>query len=200
MELSTTVTKKGRINVLADGEYSFTVPAFIWYRSPLSSSLEAQPEELEALKAEGAYADAEDRALRLLSERAHSERELRTKLLRFCDPATADAVLSSLEGKGYLNDEAFAEGYAEELVRRRFYGPERVRAELLRKGISAALAEKTLESLDIDKNAGIINIIRKMHLPETLTKKEADRVVRRLLSAGYSISDVREALDFSPED
>ncbi len=46
MELTTTFTKKGRINVLADGEYQFTVPAFIWYASSLCGETEAEPEEL----------------------------------------------------------------------------------------------------------------------------------------------------------
>ena len=198
MELSTTVTKKGRINVSADGEYLFTVPASIWYRSPLSSKTEADAEELEDLKAEGFFADAEEKAMRLLSLRAHSEGELRRKLARTVPGETADAVIEELREKGYLDDEAFARDLAEELFRRKAYGPERIRMELLNRGISAAVVTKTLESLDIDKNTGIINSIRKMHLPETLTKKEADKVIRRLLNAGYSLADVREALDFTP--
>ena len=82
MEISTSTTKKGRINILTDGEYQFTVPAFIWYRSPLFGQTEADGVSLEALRAEGQAYDAYEKGLRLLGLRAHGTEELRRKLRR----------------------------------------------------------------------------------------------------------------------
>ena len=39
-----------------------------------------------------------------------------------------------------------------------------------------------------------------MRLPETVTQKEADRLIRRLRAAGYSMREIREAVEFSGAD
>lgn len=200
MEITTTTTKRGRINVHADGEYLFTVPAFIWYGSSLLGKTQAQPEELEALQRAGLLYDAEDKALRLLSIRAHSEKELTLKLKQKYPAEIITAVTEKLRNNGLLDDEKFANMYAEELVRRKNFSSDRIRNELLSKGIDREIAENAVNALDIDKNTGIINIINKMHLPENPTRKDVDRLLRRLLSAGYTMRDIREVISFSQED
>ena len=200
MELSVTETKKGRINLFADGEYQFTVSAFVWLRSPLFGKSEADEEALAALKSESVLHDAYEKALRLLARRAHGTAELRRKLRQTCPAEAADAAIARLEENGLLDDSAFALQLAEELSRRKAYAPERIRMELQKRGIDAETAKKAVNGIDINKKDGIIDIIRKAHLPDSPTKKDADRLVRRLLAAGYTMRDIREVVSFSYED
>jgi len=44
----------------------------------------------------------------LLSRRDHSVKELKTKLLRTVDEATADMAIDKMLGLGYLDDEKYA--------------------------------------------------------------------------------------------
>ncbi|MCH5198155.1 MAG: regulatory protein RecX [Oscillospiraceae bacterium] len=200
MEISVTTAKSGRINIHADGEYYFTVPALIWYASPISSKKEADEEELFALKALGEEHDAYEKALRLLSNRAHGEKELKMKLRQKYSDEAADSAILKLTENGLIDDEKFARDLAEELSRRKSYSAERIKNELISRGIDRETAKNAANSLDIDKKAGIINIISKIHLPESPTKKDVDRLLRRLLTAGYSMSEIREVISFSEED
>ena len=200
MKLTTDTTKSGRIGIYADGEFCFTVPAFIWYAHPLYGCDEADEEDLLRLKASAAAHDAYEKALRLLGRRAHSAWELRTKLRASYGAAAVDGVMERLTQNGLIDDVSFAEALADELMRRKHYAPERIRMELMNRGIAPEIAKNAANGLDIDKKQGIIDIIAKMHLPETMTKKDADRLVRRLLNAGYSMHEIREVVTFSEEE
>lgn len=200
MEISTTTAKSGRINIHADGEYLFTVPALIWYASPLSSKTEADEEELFLLKALGEEHDAYEKALRLLSMRAHGEKELKRKLRQKYSEKASESAIQRLVENGLIDDEKFARELAEELLRRKNYSPERIKNELINRGIDRETAKNAANALDIDKKEGIINIINKFHLPESPTKKDVDRLLRRLLTAGYSMSEIREVISFSGEE
>ena len=196
MEITTTATKKGRINVNADGEYRFTVPAFIWAQSPLYEGCEADEDALEALRERAAAFEAEEAAVRLLSYRAHSEKELMLKLRRKFPADVAAAAAAAMREKGYLDDEAFAAALAEELSRVKRFAPARIVSELLRRGVDKEIAENAVSALDIDENTGIIELITKMRLPEEPSEKEVARAMRRLLAAGYSWSEIRRALSY----
>ena len=199
MELTVTTAKSGRINVYADGEYLFTVPAFIWYGSALCGKTEADEAALKELKAAGEAHDAYEKALRLLGNRAHSEHELRQKLrVKYGGDAVDDAV-GRLRENALLDDAAFAEALAQELSRRKHYAPERILLELKARGVDGEIAKKAANGLDIDRKQGIIDIIYKMHLPDAPTRKDADRLLRRLLNAGYSMREIKEVVSFSDD-
>jgi regulatory protein len=57
----------------------------------------------------------------------------------------ADAVVADLEGRGYVNDRAFATTWAEVRARERAVGRERLRAELRARGVGRAVAAAAIE-------------------------------------------------------
>ena len=195
MEITTATEKKGGISVFADGEYRFTVPAFIWASCDLSDGCDAGEEALAALKSRADDYRAEEAAVRLLSLRAHSEKELKEKLRRRFSADLAEKTAETMREKGYLDDEKFAEALASELARTKHYGPRRIKDELFRRGIGKEIAENAVSALDIDKNAAIIELIAKMRLPDDPNEKEVARMLRRLEAAGYSYADVKYALE-----
>ena len=197
MKITTTTTKKGRINIFADGEYQFTVSALFWAIHGCPEGGRLPPEALSALAEAAKKEAAFERALRLISLRAHGETELYRKLRRDFEPLYARSAVDRCRDVGLVDDEAYARLYAEELFRRKGYAPERIELALREKGIDKEIAKNAAFALDIDRKIGIIRIIEKMRLPETVSKQEASRLLRRLRAAGYSMREIREVVEFS---
>jgi regulatory protein len=103
----------------------------------------------------GGTPDGYQRALRLLAQRPHFRRQLATKLRQRGYPADeVEEALDRLQAAGYLDDEAAARQFVEERMERRSWGPARVRAELLRRGVEPALVERlTADLLPVDDTA-----------------------------------------------
>jgi regulatory protein len=84
-------------------------------------------------------------AVRLLTSREHSRKELLGKLTSRGYPREqVEAILDNLAQRGLQSDTRFAEGYLEGRVRKG-YGPLRIRAELHERGIDESRIERALE-------------------------------------------------------
>jgi len=84
----------------------------------------------------------------LLARRDHSTTELSRKLQRKAfNQADIDSVLAALSQEGLLNDQRFMESYIQ-YRRARGYGPLRIRAELIERGIAQDLIEHQLNITD----------------------------------------------------
>jgi len=84
-------------------------------------------------------------AYRFLARRAHSEEELAAKLRRHgVSAAGIAATIDELKRQGYLDDAATAAQWACSWRGSKGWGPLRVRAELIRRGLDRRLAERVL--------------------------------------------------------
>lgn len=199
MKITTEKLKSGKVKISADGEYRFSVPAIIWFSSGLSEEDDVNEEELLSLQKEGDSSFAYESALRMLSMRSHAKKELFMKLKMKYSAEAAVTAVEKCEALGLIDDEKYAEYYARELYERKNWAPERIRAELKSRGVDRAAAENAIKALDIDKNQAIINILNKMRLSYPLSEKDRNRAVRRLISMGYSLSEIRKHLDVEEE-
>lgn len=82
----------------------------------------------------------------MLARREHARRELARKLTQkgFSETAVRQA-LDALEAEGLLSDARFAEALVRSRTERG-YGPLRIRAELIERGVDPALIEAQLEA------------------------------------------------------
>lgn len=183
-------SSKNKIKIYADGEFLFTVPAALWYSSRFHEGDDVSEQELMELKKQAELSLAFDSAMRMLSLRAHSEYELRHKLWQKFPPDAVNAAIEKLHSLDLLDDEKFALLYASELYEKKGYAKKRILMELKNRGIASQIAENAINSLDIDKEIGIIKVIEKYKINENSTPREKDRVIRRLLNMGYSFSDI----------
>ena len=86
--------------------------------------------------------------MRLLASREHSRAELRRKLAGKAQYSELiEPVLDSLEARNALSDRRFAERYIESRIDRGF-GPLRIHAELLEKGLDSELVSLCLHAPD----------------------------------------------------
>lgn len=195
MELTSRQGKNGKIHLYADGEFRFAVSAFVYHSFPFRDGDDITEEELAELKASSDAERAHESALRMLTARAHGEQELYRKLRQKYDAAAAQSAVDRCREAGLIDDAAYAADLAEELYRRKAFSPERIRRELEQRGVDRKTADEAVLALDIDRDSGIIQILEKMRITDGATEKDKARAVRRLLTAGYSFSEVRRAME-----
>jgi regulatory protein len=136
------------------------------------------------------------RALRLLARREHSRAELARKLAAHAESVQAlEMLLDSLVAKNQLSDERYAEERARQLARR--YGAERIRHDLLAKGIDANAAARFATASgrdDLERARGLL--ARKYRVPAASAGERAKRA-RFLRSRGFSHEIIRRLLSSS---
>ena len=141
-------------------------------------------DDLKRLREKTAMAAARDHALLLLSQRPHSQKELRDKLIRKGEDADAsDAAIAWLSEHGYLDDAAYA-GTVVRHYSRKGYGAQRVRAELYRRGVPRELWDDALEELSEPDDQ--IDRFLRSRLKNPEDKKEVQKLSAALLRRGYS--------------
>ena len=192
MELTTTLNKNGRINLLTDGEFRFAVSAFVYRSFPWRDGDDVTEEALAELKAADDAERAHESALRMLTARAHGEKELYRKLRQKYDAGAAQSAVDRCKEAGLIDDAAFAADLAQALISRKGWSPERAKTELIFRGVDKNIAENAISALDIDRDSGIIKVLDKMKVTDDSPEKDKARAVRRLLNAGYGYGEIRK--------
>lgn len=138
-----------------------------------------------------------DRALALLSRRAHARAELCTKLRRY-QPSVAqlDAVLARLEQAGWLNDAQFARDRADSMVRQGRAGPARIQAQLRKHGVARAEVDSTMAETEADwfTSCRALAQDRARRGLDLTDPKDRSRLVRFLLGRGFTYDQIGRAV------
>lgn len=129
-------------------------------------------------------------AYELLARRPWTRKELTERLRRRGAPAAVAAELvAELERSGYVDDRAFARGWAESRARQRALGRQRIAAELRAKGVERELIEAALRETfgEVSEEAQALEVARR-RLPALLRReprKAASRLRDHLLRRGF---------------
>jgi regulatory protein len=130
-----------------------------------------------------------------------SEAELRRLMTGRVEPeesgaAKVESVVLRLKEYGYLNDASFAETYARLRQENEKFGERRVRQDLQQKGIHADLIAATLESRyeQTDEETLARQHLERKRLRKPENEKEAARIMRRLVAAGFSTGVIYKIL------
>ncbi|MFZ0454702.1 MAG: RecX family transcriptional regulator [Ignavibacteriaceae bacterium] len=158
--------------------------------------------QIESLIKDNQRFAVKQRAFRYLGRRLLSENELRLKLkLKKYDENIIDEIIEDLKEKDYLNDMEFANVFSSENIRNKSWGKNKVKAELMRRGvdneiISQVLLEKFPEGNDLN-NA--IELAQKKYLLLSRRileqKKIKEKIISFLFSKGYDYEVSREAFE-----
>ncbi len=142
-----------------------------------------------------------DYSVKALGRHMRTEAELRRLMHQRVEPgedgdAAIAAVVARLKEHGYLDDRAFAEAYARLRLENEKLGARRVRNDLRQKGVGTELVETTVDARYGDTNEETLarqHLERKrMKKPEN--EKDAARVMRRLVTAGFSMGTIYKIL------
>lgn len=140
-----------------------------------------------------------DYAIRSLTRRMRSERDLRRLLLARADasdPEAVDRVLARLRELRYLSDERFAADYTRLRQEGQSFGQRRVRQDLQAKGIGKELITTTVERAyaATDEVALAEQFCGRKRIARPTNPKETARVMGRLLRAGFSSTAIWKLL------
>jgi regulatory protein len=110
--------------------------------------------------------------------------------------AIVSAVVARLKEQRYLDDQSFAETYARLRQQNEKLGARRVRQSLSQKGVPAIIANEAIEARygDTNEEALARQHLERKRIRKPENEKETARVMRRLVSAGFSASVIYKIL------
>jgi regulatory protein len=142
-----------------------------------------------------------DYAIGALTRRMRSIAELKRQLRSRVEPneigqTLVELVIRKLKDQGYLNDAKYAAAYSSFRRDNEKFGPRRVITELKVKGVHgeliSAAVENAYENVNEDKQAR--EYLRRKRLSKPRDKKEAARVFRHLVRAGFGSKTIFKIL------
>lgn len=177
-----------------DGEYAVSIDTKTLLEQRVDVGSELDDEDLQELISLSDENRAKEKALRLISYRSHSKKELTDKIRRTATDEAAQKAADRMEELGLVNDEDFARRYAEQLLTIKHMSKRAAAMELQRKGIDRNMIEETLGEIEVDPREQITEFLSKKYknLDDEKTKRRAIAALRRL---GYGWEDIRGALD-----
>ena len=104
-----------------------------------------------------------------------------------------EAIVATLREENYLNDQRFAEAFVRARAVQKRWGPTKIQLGLRAKGISSADVMRALDELEsnaFEDSLATLAEKRKHEIPEG-----RDRVIRWLISRGFSLSSVLRELE-----
>ena len=145
-------------------------------------------------------------ALRLLSARGRSLKEIRTRLTdRGVESPVLEKVIEKLLDLNYLDDTEFARQWARHLAFTLLYGNRRIAESLREKGVSEEIIKRSISQTreELDEKEAIRRILGKKikYLgSEKLDLKQKRRLSQMLSGRGFSAGLIYEALKNPQED
>jgi len=191
MSIITAITKQGknpnRVNLFLDGEFAAGLDAAAVAFARIKVGDEISAAELNEIALKSDINSAFDKAVKFLSSREHSEKEMRVYLSGKGYGAEAvSAAIARLKDYGYLSDLKFAQAFVSSYCKR--YGKLLIEARLKEAGIKREVRDKVLDYPDAE---GAARCARKY----LATRQGAGRekLYRYLYNKGYASEAIEAA-------
>jgi len=133
-------------------------------------------------------------AIAALARRMRPVGELKRMLRRKVEAKTelgetlVELIIRRLKDQGYLNDSQYAAAYSSFRRDNEKFGRRRVISDLKSKGVHGEVAEKAVTAAyeDVDEELQARLYLRRKRLHKPANQKEAARIFRNLMRAGFS--------------
>jgi regulatory protein len=137
-------------------------------------------------------------AVGALGRRMRSIAELKRLLRQRVDAKTeigqtlVELVIRKLKDQGYLNDAKFAATYSAFRRDNEKFGRRRVTTDLKMKGVHGEVLEKAVDSVysEVDEEKQAREYLRRKRVKKPKDQKEAARVFRQLMRAGFGAKTI----------
>jgi regulatory protein len=198
------IVKKDARNVIIhfDNDEVLFLSVDIFYKSGLKKNDEISDDRFSSLIKENRLFHIKQRAFRYLGRRQHSTSELRIKLKqKGYETELINQVLDDLKNKNYLDDTKFAEMFVEEKMKLKLWSEQKLRSELIKRGIKSEIISDVLRNLipDEDKLNNAMIIASKKYDALKNRNVEKDVIKRKLItflnSRGYNYDVIKEVCD-----
>jgi regulatory protein len=198
------IFKKDARNVIIhfDNDEVLFLSVDIFYKSGLKKNDEISDDRFSSLIKENRLFHIKQRAFLYLGRRQHSTSELRIKLKqKGYETELINEVIEDLKSKNYLDDTEFAKMFVEEKIKLKHWGEQKLRSELIKKGIKFEVISDVLRNIisEEDNLNNVITVASKKY--DTLRNRKLDKdVIKKKLitflnSRGYDYAVIKEVCD-----
>jgi regulatory protein len=203
MKITRVVKKDSKnVSIHLDNDNVVFINYEIFIKSGLRKNDNISENQIDSLIKENQKFAVKQRAFRYLGRRLLSENELRLKLKqKKYDENIIDEIIEYLKENEYLNDLEFANVFSSENIRNKFWGKNKVKAELMRRGINneiilQVLLEKFPEGNDLNNAIELAQkkylLLSKRNLGQ---KKIKEKMISFLFSKGYDYEVIKKAVE-----
>ena len=193
-DLTVQKRRKDRVNLFLDGEYAFSLSLInaAW----LKIGQELSAEKIAKLQHEEAYERGKEIALRLISNRPRSIKEVKDRMKeKGIDDAVQERVVTRFAELDLLDDIAFARYWIDQRARFKPRGIPLLQQELRQKGVDQQIIQDLLNELD-NSSAAMQAAEKKArtlaHYPEEEFRKKLSGFLQR---RGFYYEEIRTAVD-----
>ncbi len=187
---------KERINIYINGEFAFGLMMEIKYKYDLKEGMELDEDYIQKVLKEEELSKAKDQALKFLTYRQRSKKEIINKLKsKGYEEDIIENTLSYLEEYGLVNDVEFAKAFMRDKINLNKFGPTRIKYELYKKGIDDSIIEEVLEEDDEEYTRALVLAKKKLSSYKKDDKKAIYRKLGGFLQRkGYSYDCINRVL------
>lgn len=182
-----------KVHILVDGEYSVTTDINFFMDNYIADGTELTDDEWDDYVLAVNYKKALNKCADFLSRREHSVKELKQKLLRTVDEASADKAINRYIEAGYLDDEHFCRSLVEYLYNTKRYSVSHIKQECYKRGVDSAIVSEVLNDFEFDNVDTIKDLIERKYLSKLEQENGRQKVVAALQRKGFSYSDIKSA-------
>ncbi|RPI75226.1 MAG: regulatory protein RecX [Ignavibacteriales bacterium] len=197
------ISKKDRRNVIIDfdDDNQLIINYEVFLKNGLRRGMDLSSDRFSFLVEENEKHKIKIEAINYLAKRIHSEKELRIKLQRKKhNPDLINESIDDLKERGLIDDYKYSLIFTDEKVRLKLWGEKKIKAELMKNGVSNEVISKVM----IEKFSGENNIenavelagkkIKSLSYKNLDKRKLAEKVYSYLASKGYDYQVSREAV------
>ncbi|MBA5850324.1 recombination regulator RecX [Clostridium sp. cel8] len=189
---------KKRVNVYVNDEFSFSCSTEIVYKYNIYKGKNIDEDLLKNIIEEDDYIKCKNLALRIIERNFKTEKQIYDRLVKEeYNIKTIERTLNFLKQYKFIDDYKFAKMWIKEKINH--FGKNKIRYELVKKGISEDIIETEMESIDesVYKNGILKLCIKKyktMHKDRESMSSAYRKLGNYLLGRGYNIELIRETL------
>ena len=185
-----------RVNIYLDGEFAFGLMKEIQYKYSLTEDMNIDREYIDKVLMAEEQSKANNYALKFLAYRQRSKKEIIDKLAeKGFEDKFIENTLVYLKNYDLVDDLEFARSFAKDKINLNKQGPQKIKYELYKKGISKEIIEKVLDEDDNEYNRALE--LAKKKLP-SYKNDDRNAIYRKLggflQRRGYSYECVSKVL------
>lgn len=187
---------KDRISIYIDGKYSFSITEDDYLAMHLYDKSQLTAEEIDYIKNTLNFQSCKSAAIKYLSYKMRTEKEVRTKLHE--DGFDADCIertAGELKAIGYINNKLYAQKYIYDRSKLKPKSKKLLKLELMSRGISQEIAEEVLEDWKVDEESVAESLTRKKFGKYDINDDTTVRKIYMFLNhRGYNSEVIRNVI------
>lgn len=193
MKISHKNGRGSKIHIYTDGEYAITTDVNCWLDNYISPDTDISEDEWENFVTAVNYKKALNKCADILSRRDYSVYEVKQKLLKTVDEASAEKALSRYIEAGYLDDERYCRSLTEYLYSVKKFSSYHIKQECYKRGISSEIIGIVLDDFEFDNVDTITELLRTKYAGKLNEENGKAKVCSSLARKGFSYSDIQSA-------